>query len=327
MSVTYTTKSQIQKPTVGNSYNTWGNEFNTTLDLIDEIVMSNNFAENAASHSGLNFYYKNGRVQNGTTTSNVSASYVTLTDNNTNYIEVNLSGTVSANVTGFTAGSIPLYTCVVSSGVQATAIDKRCFFHPATSQLWTLSTDSVNTAYNVVVGTGTKKTWDTTYEYIQLSGNNSLAYTKTATTSSKLFISNNVYYDSGDTRWEYITTDEASQIILEDGTIKLKTLTSGTADDPSVLNNCLVVDENQNTLLNNATAETSSVGAWTIKQGTDPTTSGADQISVFATAGANSTLGLRTEAAVAAETDETKFSHKLAVKINGTDYFIMLCDS
>ncbi len=36
------------------------------------------------------------------------------------------------------------------------------------------------------------------------------------------------------------------------------------------------------------------------------------------------TLDIRTEETVAAETDETKFSHKLPIKINGTQYYIML---
>ena len=87
------------------------------------------------------------------------------------------------------------------------------------------------------------------------------------------------------------------------------------------------IDDNKNSLINGASSETSSVGAITMKQGTDPTSSSADQISIFATSGANATLGLRTEQAVVAETDETKFSHKLAVKINGSNYYLMLTES
>jgi hypothetical protein len=35
-------------------------------------------------------------------------------------------------------------------------------------------------------------------------------------------------------------------------------------------------------------------------------------------------LAIRSEAAIIAETDETKLSHKLPVTINGSEYFIML---
>jgi hypothetical protein len=63
-----------------------------------------------------------------------------------------------------------------------------------------------------------------------------------------------------------------------------------------------------------------------IANGTVPTTSPADMIQIFSTdiSGGDATLGLRTEASVVTETDESKFSHKLPVKINGTTYYIML---
>jgi hypothetical protein len=38
----------------------------------------------------------------------------------------------------------------------------------------------------------------------------------------------------------------------------------------------------------------------------------------------NRALAISQESAVAAETDETKFSHKLPVRINGSTYYIML---
>ena len=41
----------------------------------------------------------------------------------------------------------------------------------------------------------------------------------------------------------------------------------------------------------------------------------------------NTVLGISQETAVATETDETKFSHKMQVRINGATYFIMLSDS
>ena len=41
----------------------------------------------------------------------------------------------------------------------------------------------------------------------------------------------------------------------------------------------------------------------------------------------NTVLGISQETAVASDTDETKFSHKLQVRINGATYFIMLTDT
>ena len=77
-----------------------------------------------------------------------------------------------------------------------------------------------------------------------------------------------------------------------------------------------------NHLFNQATSETSQVGGMCLKQGTDPTTRTADQISIYATAGANSTLGLGTEQVIASESPTP--DRTLTVKINGALYKICL---
>ena len=324
MSVTYTTNMALGKPTVLDSLNVWGTELNTIFDKLDQAIMSNNFAENSSSHSGLNFYYLNGRLMDGTTLREVAAGSVALTDDTTNYVEVSTAGTVSANTTGFTSGSIPLFTVITASGSISTVNDKRSYMMASYNSLFTLNGDAVETDYNFLVGTGTKKTWASTYEYLQLSGNSALAFTKTAAAGSKLFIVNNGYYDTTDTQWEYISNDEASQIILEDGKIKLQTAVSGVADAAISFIDVMMMDSTNNVFINGASKPTDSVGGLHMKQGTDPTSSSADQISFFATAGANSTLGIRTEQTVAADTDETQFSHKHRININGTEYYIML---
>jgi len=324
MSVTYTTNMALGKPTVLDSVNVWGTELNTIFDKLDKAIMSNNFAENSASHSGLNFYYLNGRLMDGITLREISGNFVTLTDDTTNYVEVSTAGTVSANTTSFTAGSIPLFTVITSSGSISTVNDKRSYMTASYNSLFTLNSSVVETDYNFLVGTGTKKDWATTFEYIQLSGNSSLAFTKTAGANSELYITNNGYYDTTDSRWEYISEDEASRIILEDGKIKLQTAVSGVADDPITFIDVMMMDSTNNVFINGASKPTDSVGALHIKQGTDPTSSSADQISFFATAGANSTLGIRTEETVAVDVDETQFSHKHRININGTEYYLML---
>lgn len=75
------------------------------------------FSYNASLSSGLNFYYDAGRFHNGASIINVAASYVALTDNATNYIEVDSTGVISDNTSGFTTDRMPLFTVVTSGGV------------------------------------------------------------------------------------------------------------------------------------------------------------------------------------------------------------------
>ena len=61
-------------------------------------------------HSGLNFVYEAGKVLDmSNILQDVSAGFVTLKPDITNYIEVSPGGIVSANITRFTNGSYPLY--------------------------------------------------------------------------------------------------------------------------------------------------------------------------------------------------------------------------
>jgi hypothetical protein len=99
------------------------------MDLIDAALITHNYAENAAVHSGLDFAYKSGAVRQGQTVSATVAGTVTLADDDTSYIEVDpATGTVSDNVTGFTIGKIPLFTVVTASGSITTVTDKRAYF-------------------------------------------------------------------------------------------------------------------------------------------------------------------------------------------------------
>ena len=83
---------------------------------------------------------------------------------------------------------------------------------------------------------------------------------------------------------------------------------------------------NGNVGIGTPTFDGTGVSVLTIKNGTAPAAHVDDEVQIFSTdiSGGDATLGLYTEVAVAAETDETKFSHKLPVKINGSTYYIML---
>jgi hypothetical protein len=101
-----------------------------TWDIVGalEALTLADFAEDPDNHSGLDFAYKAGKVRYDNVVNIVIAGTVILADDDTNYIEVLPSdGTVSANVVGFTTGSIPLFEVVTVSGAIDTVADKRAF--------------------------------------------------------------------------------------------------------------------------------------------------------------------------------------------------------
>jgi len=102
------------------------------------------YAENSGSHSGLNFAYYGGKVRSNNVVYTTAAGSIALTDNATNYIEVDPgSGTVYKTTTGFTAARTPMFTAVTSGGSIITVTDKRCFFNAGgTGAAWF----SMNTA-------------------------------------------------------------------------------------------------------------------------------------------------------------------------------------
>jgi hypothetical protein len=128
MADTTTTNLVLTKPENGGSTNLWGPKLNTDFDILDLAIFSHHCAENSASHSGLDFAYKSGKIMDGVTERDVAADVVTLADDTTNYIEITpSSGAVSANAVGFTVGRIPLFTVLTASGAISTVTDKRAF--------------------------------------------------------------------------------------------------------------------------------------------------------------------------------------------------------
>lgn len=107
-----------------------GKSYARVADRLEEIeagqdVFSGYYAQDLP-HSGLNFKYKAGKVRNDAVITDTPAGQVALTNNATNYVEVNpADGAVSANTTGFTSGRIPLYQVLTSGGAITTVIDKR----------------------------------------------------------------------------------------------------------------------------------------------------------------------------------------------------------
>ncbi len=62
------------------------------------------------THSGLDFYYKAGKVlDSNNVLQDVPEGYITLKPNITNYIEIDKEGVISSNITRFSNGKYPLY--------------------------------------------------------------------------------------------------------------------------------------------------------------------------------------------------------------------------
>jgi len=90
------------------------------------VGISDYYAEDAANHSGLDYAYLAGAVRDDNAVSDTAAGTVTLADDDTSYVEVDpATGVVSDNVTGFTAGSIPLAEVVTASGAITAVTDRR----------------------------------------------------------------------------------------------------------------------------------------------------------------------------------------------------------
>lgn len=98
--------------------------------LNDALSPSSLFGRHASATSGLTWGYYGGTfgsnaVANGT---------VTLTASATNYVQANgTTGAVSANTTGFTAGSVALYTVVTGATSVTSYTDNRSLYTPASS--------------------------------------------------------------------------------------------------------------------------------------------------------------------------------------------------
>ncbi len=93
-------------------------------------VLAETFDENpATTTTGLVWGYKGGLFRLDSTVTTVSAGTIALTDDATNYVEIDPSdGLVKKNTTSFASGRIPVRTIVTASGEQTTSTDKRAWF-------------------------------------------------------------------------------------------------------------------------------------------------------------------------------------------------------
>lgn len=83
------------------------------------------FANAAGTTTGLTYGYQAGVIRQDNLTTSVAAGTVALAASATNYVEINGTGTVSANTSGFTAGRYPLAQVVTGASSITTITDKR----------------------------------------------------------------------------------------------------------------------------------------------------------------------------------------------------------
>jgi hypothetical protein len=90
------------------------------------------FARRGSLCSGLNwFYYGGTMLVDGVLTAIANnAAALVLSASATNYIESTRAGVVSKNTTGFTPGSIPLYTAVTGASTVTSYTDQRAWVQP-----------------------------------------------------------------------------------------------------------------------------------------------------------------------------------------------------
>lgn len=112
------TSSQTQKEVTANQF-------------FDAASPSTIFGRRGSTTSALTWGFYGGRMLVDGVLTTIANGTVTLTDATTNYVEATRAGVVSKDTTGFTAGSIPLYTIVTSGGAVSSYTDERTWIDPA----------------------------------------------------------------------------------------------------------------------------------------------------------------------------------------------------
>jgi len=181
---------------------------------------------------------------------------------------------------------------------------------------WTTAL-TINNSGNIGIGTTDIEAWDNnTFKAIEWYGTAIAG----GVNGNGLYIYSNAYYDGAN---KYKRSSQPSAYYgIASGTHTFNVAPSGTADAAITWTTALAIDNSGNALFMGASKETSQVGGLSIKQGTDPASNSADQVTLYATAGSDSTLGLCTEATVTSETVTS--DRTLAIKINGTAYKLCL---
>jgi hypothetical protein len=101
--------------------------------LLDAASPATLFGRRASTTTALTWGYYGGVMSVDGVLTTISNGTVALTASATNYVEATRAGVVSKNTTGFTPGSIPLYTVVCGASTVSSYTDHRSGFMPATT--------------------------------------------------------------------------------------------------------------------------------------------------------------------------------------------------
>jgi len=97
-------------------------------DITGGGIASDQFDEDSGTTTGLTWGYQAGKLRVDNTLYDISAGTVSLADDTTNYVEIDVSTqTVVVNQTGFTSGDIPIREVVTASGSINTSTDQRAW--------------------------------------------------------------------------------------------------------------------------------------------------------------------------------------------------------
>jgi len=162
-------------------------------------TLADTLAEDSSTTTGLTWGYQAGTIRVDNSIVSITAGTVSLTDDATNYIEVDVAGSVSRNTTGFTANRIPIRQVTTVAGAQTVSTDKRSWFPAQPADMVIATTITIpntglhlldsNASHDLIIKPGSNLTADriltvTTGDAaraVTLSGNLSIAGDLTAT--------------------------------------------------------------------------------------------------------------------------------------------------
>ena len=117
----------------------------TANAFFDAASPATSFGRRQSTTSGLTWGYYGATITVDGALTQIANSTVALTASTTNYVEATRAGVVSKNTTGFTAGSIPLYSVVTGASTVTSYTDYRLQSVPYTGRMAKAMSDANTT--------------------------------------------------------------------------------------------------------------------------------------------------------------------------------------
>jgi hypothetical protein len=111
---------------------------------------------------------------------------------------------------------------------------------------------TIDNSGNVGIGV-VPEAWDSVFSALQVGGTGALRSDASADASDTVGVSQNAYYDSANSRWEYLVTDEASDYYQQSGSHYWRVAPSGSADSAITWANAMTIDNSGRLLLGTTT--------------------------------------------------------------------------